>query len=90
MPTYAFRCTECEHEFEVTQSISAPPAKSCVKCRGPVKKLFFPIGIQFKGTGFHINDYRKADAPTKTTEPAPACEVPACKTDGCAAPSATD
>lgn len=78
MPTYAFRCTKCQHEFEVTQSVNAPPVTKCEKCGAPVKKLFFPVGIQFKGAGFHINDYakpapkgeeKKADAPK--TEPAP-------------------
>ena len=63
MPTYDYRCTECHHVFEESQSINAQPLKKCPKCqketlkRGPGGG----IGLSFKGTGFYITDYPKND-----------------------------
>ena len=61
MPTYGYKCTQCEHEFEVLQKITDEPIKECPECRGEVKKLLFPVGIVFKGSGFHVNDYKKSE-----------------------------
>jgi len=63
MPTYGYRCTHCNHTFEVVQKITDEPIKECEKCKGEVKRVLFPVGIVFKGSGFHVNDYRK---PQKT------------------------
>jgi putative FmdB family regulatory protein len=63
MPTYGYRCTHCNHAFEVVQKITDEPLKECEKCKGEVKRMLFPVGIVFKGSGFHVNDYRK---PQKT------------------------
>lgn len=59
MPTYGYRCTECNHTFEVFQRITDEPIQECEKCKGPVRRLLYPVGVVFKGPGFHINDYRK-------------------------------
>ena len=61
MPTYGYRCTECNHEFEVLQRITEDPLTECERCKGEVKRVLFPVGIVFKGSGFHVNDYRKPD-----------------------------
>jgi len=61
MPTYAYECTRCGHQFEIFQRISDDPIAECEKCRGEVRKRFFPVGIVFKGTGFHVTDYRKPE-----------------------------
>jgi len=62
MPTYEYRCTECEHEFEELQRITADPLKECPKCQGAVKRLISGGGgILFKGSGFHVTDYRSSD-----------------------------
>lgn len=58
MPTYGYRCKSCEHSFEVMQSISDKPIEKCPKCDGPVAKIFFPVGISFKGSGFYVTDYK--------------------------------
>jgi len=63
MPTYGYRCTKCEHTFEVFQSIKDDPISVCEKCGGKVKRLVFPVGIAFKGSGFHINDYCRPKKP---------------------------
>ncbi|MDH7482017.1 MAG: zinc ribbon domain-containing protein [Armatimonadota bacterium] len=61
MPTYGYECTRCGYRFEVFQRITDEPITECEKCNGEVRKLFFPVGIVFKGTGFHVTDYRKPD-----------------------------
>ena len=73
MPTYEYKCTECEHEFEVFQSMSDEPVKTCEKCGGEVRKLFGKAGIIFKGSGFYVNDYKN-----KGAEPSCAGSTPAC------------
>jgi putative FmdB family regulatory protein len=58
MPTYAYRGSECGHEFEVRQSFSEDPISECVDCGKPVHRVIHPAGIVFKGTGWYITDSR--------------------------------
>ncbi|RZP41684.1 MAG: FmdB family transcriptional regulator [Acidimicrobiales bacterium] len=60
MPTYQYRCTACDDQFELRQSFSDDPITSCPKecCGGEVKKVFGSVGIAFKGSGFYKNDSR--------------------------------
>ncbi len=60
MPTYDYRCTACEHEFEEFQSMSAKPLKKCPQC-GKLKLerlIGTGAGVIFKGSGFYETDYR--------------------------------
>lgn len=61
MPTYGYRCGSCGVEFEQFQRITEPPLTECPQCGGSVRRLLYPVGILFKGPGFHITDYRKSD-----------------------------
>ena len=76
MPTYEYRCTKCEHEFEVFQSMTDAPRKRCPECGGKVERLISGgAGLLFKGSGFYITDYRsdsyksaaKADTSSSTS-----------------------
>lgn len=60
MPTYEYRCKKCKKIFEVFQNITAKPIKKCIHCAsGPVQRLIGAGGgFLFKGSGFHITDYR--------------------------------
>lgn len=58
MPIYGYRCKTCNHTFEVIQSVNDEPVKNCPKCENPVSKVFFPVGITFKGSGFYSTDYK--------------------------------
>ncbi len=58
MPIYEYRCTRCGHQFEVTHAVGET-VESCERCRAPVRRVFSPVGIIFKGPGFHVTDYRK-------------------------------
>lgn len=61
MPTYGYRCTECKHEFQVFQGMKEDPISVCPQCKGAVKRLLYPVGIVFKGSGWYINDSRKPE-----------------------------
>ncbi|HHX40418.1 MAG TPA: zinc ribbon domain-containing protein [Armatimonadetes bacterium] len=67
MPTYDYYCKACDAHFEVMQRITEPPLTQCQQCGGPIQRLISPVGIIFKGSGFHVNDYRKPE-PAKTSE----------------------
>jgi len=58
MPIYGYRCGECGHELEVLQSMSDAPLRECPQCGGALRKLLYPVGVQFKGSGFYSTDYR--------------------------------
>lgn len=59
MPTYVYQCRKCGEQFERVQRITDAPLSKCESngCRGSVFRVIQPVGIQFKGSGFHINDY---------------------------------
>jgi len=62
MPIYEYRCRN-GHQFEVFRAISADPVSVCPECGEPVERVFHPVAIHFKGSGFYTTDYaRKASA----------------------------
>ena len=58
MPTYDYACTECGDRTEVVQSFSAAQPTTCTVCGGPLRRVFSPVGIVFKGSGFYRTDSR--------------------------------
>ena len=58
MPTYEYRCKKCGEHLEVVQSFSDAPLKVCPSCKGALQKVFSPVGIVFKGSGFYKTDNR--------------------------------
>jgi putative FmdB family regulatory protein len=61
MPTYEYECEKCGKTFEMFQSITAEPVKTCIDetCKGPVHRLLSGgAGFLFKGQGFYVTDYR--------------------------------
>lgn len=65
MPTYEYRCKQCEHELEAVQGFHDDPLTECPTCGGPLRKKFGSVGISFKGSGFYKNDSRSGNG-TKT------------------------
>lgn len=64
MPLYEYECEACGHRFERIQKYSDPPAEVCPKCgKKQLRKLVSSPAIQFKGSGFYINDYARKGAP---------------------------
>ena len=58
MPTYQYACTECGDRLEVVQRFSDDPLTVCAVCDGKLRKVFSPVGIVFKGSGFYRTDSR--------------------------------
>lgn len=63
MPIYEYLCKRCGEQFEVTQSITDRPLRKHRGCGGELRKVFYPAGIVFKGSGFYSTDSRKEKAP---------------------------
>jgi putative FmdB family regulatory protein len=59
MPTYEYRCSN-GHTFEVVQRMSDDPVKVCEVCGAPVERVFHPVAVHFKGSGFYSTDYGRA------------------------------
>ena len=63
MPIYEYKCAN-GHVFEAVQSMSDDPLTKCEQCGAPVERVFHPIAVHFKGSGFYATDYgskKKAD-----------------------------
>ena len=71
MPIYEYRC-ENGHQFEVVQRMSDDPVTACEECGAPVERVFHPVAVHFKGSGFYNTDYKgkeKAGAAAKDGDP---------------------
>ncbi len=64
MPTYAYTCTVCDHAFDVHQSFDDAPLTVCPQCAGRLRKVFSPVGVVFKGSGFYRTDARSSSTST--------------------------
>jgi putative FmdB family regulatory protein len=56
LPTYEYRCRN-GHTFEVMQSMGDDPVEKCQVCGAPVERVFHPVAVHFKGSGFYSTDY---------------------------------
>lgn len=68
MPTYAYRCTRCNEEFDIYQRFDEESLTTCPRCGASLRKLFTPSGIVFKGQGFYRTDSRSK--PASSAKPA--------------------
>src|ERR1700728_940036 len=62
VPTYQSTCTECGEPVEVVQKFTDEPLTVCSVCGGRLRKVFSPVGIVFKGSGFYRTDSRKGSS----------------------------
>ena len=61
MPIYEYECKECGQRFEKMQPVTAEPITECINCgKGPVRRVFHPVGVIFKGSGWYVTDSRKS------------------------------
>lgn len=58
MPTYEYACKDCGEHLEVVQSFKDDALTVCPNCEGELRKVFSAAGIIFKGSGWHIKDYK--------------------------------
>jgi putative FmdB family regulatory protein len=60
LPIYTYACHGCDAEIERRQSFSDAPLTVCESCGGQLRRVLHPVGIIFKGSGFHNTDYKKS------------------------------
>jgi len=63
MPTYEYLCQSCSHRFETWQKMTDQPLTTCPECGQHIRRVLYPAGIVFKGTGFYKTDHRNGAAP---------------------------
>ena len=68
MPTYEYACAECGERLEAVQKFSDDPLTVCPACGGRLRKVFSPVGIVFKGSGFYRTDSRVSAANGSNTK----------------------
>jgi putative FmdB family regulatory protein len=70
MPIYEYRCDR-GHTFEVMQRMTDDPLTSCSTCAAPVQRVFHPVAVHFKGSGFYSTDYGKKGSASSTSDSKP-------------------
>jgi putative FmdB family regulatory protein len=69
VPTYEYACAECGERLEAVQRFSDDPLTECPACQGRLRKVFSPVGIVFKGSGFYRTDSRSAVNGSRDKQP---------------------
>jgi putative FmdB family regulatory protein len=67
MPIYEYKC-ENGHLFEVMQRMTDDPVTKCEVCGAPVQRVFHPVAVHFKGSGFYNTDYGKKKTGPRTSD----------------------
>ena len=67
MPIYEYRCSN-GHTFEVIQRMSDEPVAECEVCGAPVERVFHPVAVHFKGSGFYNTDYGRSKGKGTSTD----------------------
>ena len=67
MPIYVYECRSCRRRFEKLQSYNDEPIRVCPHCGGETHRVFQPVGVIFKGSGWYITDNRKSDSSAVTS-----------------------
>jgi putative FmdB family regulatory protein len=68
LPTYEYACRSCGARREVRQRITDDPLTTCDACGGEVKRVLFPVGVVYKGTGFYTTDYARKNGKAKEAD----------------------
>ncbi len=66
MPTYTYRCSQCANTIDLWQKISDTPLGTCPRCQGSLRRVPYPVGIMFKGSGFYSTDSRAHQSTSQT------------------------
>ena len=68
MPLYEYECGTCRRRFELRQKMTDESIRVCPSCGEAVRRVIQPVGIIFKGSGWYINDSRKSETVSATTD----------------------
>jgi putative FmdB family regulatory protein len=81
MPLYEYRCRSCDNLYQRIERVSEPSIAVCPECGGEARRLLGAPALQFKGSGWYVNDYGKGNGngatPAETEKAAAAAESPA-------------
>jgi len=77
VPTYSYRCTECETAFDIQQSFTDDSLTVCPTCGGVLRKVFSAVGVSFTGSGFYRNDSRASTSTSESSTPKTPAAAPA-------------
>ena len=89
MPTYQYACTDCGDKSEVVQRFTDDPLTVCVVCGGKLRKVFSPVGIVFKGSGFYRTDSRNGSSTVSAGKDAAASTSNGSSSDSAASTSSS-
>jgi putative FmdB family regulatory protein len=67
VPTYAYRCADCDHAFDIYQQFSDAALTECPECGGNLRKVFGSLGVTFNGSGFYRTDSRSDSKPSSSS-----------------------
>jgi putative FmdB family regulatory protein len=81
MPLYEYKCQSCGHRFERIERPSSLHDGVCPKCGGPAHRLLSAPALQFKGSGWYVNDYAKGSASQPAENPHDSAGAPASTKD---------
>ena len=84
MPTYDYRCKQCGKTHEIAHGFNDPRPATCPSCGGPLVRVFHPVGVVFKGSGFHKTDYASSGVKKESSEST------AAKSEGASPSTASD
>jgi putative FmdB family regulatory protein len=62
MPTYEYLCQTCSHRFETWQKMTDDPLTICPECGSHIRRVLYPAGVVFKGSGFYKTDHSRSSA----------------------------
>jgi putative FmdB family regulatory protein len=82
MPTYEYECTSCGQHIEVFQRFTEDPLTTCGVCGGPLRKVFHPAGIVFKGSGFYATDSRAKSGSSQKKDGGSSADSPSSSDSG--------
>jgi putative FmdB family regulatory protein len=68
MPIYEYACTACGERTEAKQGFDDPPLEECPICGGKLRKLYSPVGIVFKGSGFYSTDAKRSSSKSSDSD----------------------
>jgi len=68
VPTYQYACTACDERLEVVQKFTDDPLTTCDECGGQLRKVYSPVGIVFKGSGFYRTDSRNGSGSSEAKD----------------------
>ncbi len=90
MPIYEYACTSCGERTEARQGFDDPPLEDCPHCGGKLRKLYSPVGVVFKGSGFYSTDAKSSTkSSTSPKERSEKTDTSTPKSDGASKDSST-